>query len=692
MGQKPPKINDEMSYQNSGLYHEAGTLEFKQNSEKDANGSSIPNDRSYVLLKHKFGSLLQFIGGNVVLKAVSDLGFESKRNMFFNVGADVQWSVEHDYHEYIKGDRTHQTGKISKKQRDAAKELQRLTGEIDKEKISKIESTEGEEIPCHICEQELLSERGSNLVSRIFRTVEKYVFPNWPYPLQVIEKWIDFLVVPFISSRSNLSMSGGKGCDSPYCKNGKIKSPKTSLDAGNEAAAAAYEARKEQIADAQKRMESGGAQVIELAGDAILRVGLERNDAPTVATVDGGADATRLTTSEDRQDLMRLSSKGTPKTTIHSDPLINAGSLMVDISNKLTVISGSPGIEMHTSGKMILDGAVTTIHASQGELTLTSANKTTLKGKSILIDAKDRTGDTGVKIDSDSTMVAGLLSVTGDLALKGSLIMDGGCFCTHLTCPTERLDSGPAGSAHQVHSGATWNVVGAGEATIYDTYDKVYKAASRDIYNVLSLNILNLSEIKTLIEETYSTLMLAMPFDNNGIPTGVAYAGNYPLGVPPLQVVVWGLAGPSYGYVIPGQLLPVYNFTHIHNSPGQNHSHATTVPTMDGWGDAASARQARPTPSHVPTPARTKGMGTPPGHKHYGYACGGGGGAFVGGQDNRNKRVKDAILARNQRYGINGLDAFNGTNYVNTTPLSGNYSFNPDGTLNPLPNFTGLQC
>jgi len=689
MGQKNPKVNNEVSYQHSGLYHEAGSMQFKQNAQKDANGSLISDDRSYIKIQDKFKSIIQFIGGSLILKTFhSDIGLFSGRNLFFTAGADVQWVVEHDYHEYIKGDKTHQAGKISQRQREAAKELQKLTTEIDKEKISTIESTEGEEIACHICEQELLSERGSAVVSRIFRTVKKYVFPNWPYPLEIIEKWVNFLVVPFISSRSNLSMSGGKGCDSPYCKNGKIKSPKTSLDAGNEAAAAAYEGRKEQIADAQKRMESGGAEVVELAGDAILRVGLERNEAPTVAVVDGGADATRLTASVPAEELMRLSSKGTPKTAIHSDPLINPGSLMVDVANKFTVITGSPGIEMHTSGKCILDGAVTTIHASQGELTLTSANKTVLKGKSILIDAKDRTGDTGVRIESDYTMVAGLLSVTGDLALKGSLIMDGGLFCTHLTCPTERIDSGASGAAHQVHSSATWTVFGQGAATYYDIYDKGYKFLSRDIYNALSLNILNLSEIKTLIEEQYYSMMLKLPLDNGGIPTGLAYAGNFPYGVPPL--VVWTPVGP--GFVVPGQWLPIYNFTHLHNSPGGNHSHDTTVPTMDGWGDAPSARQARPSPSHVPTPARTKGMGTPPGHKHYGYACGGGGGAFVNGQDNRSQRVKDAILARNQNYGINSMDPYNGTNYVNTTPLSGNYSFNPDGTLNPPPNFAGLQC
>jgi hypothetical protein len=232
--------------------------------------------------------------------------------------------------------------------------------------------------------------------------------------------------------------------------------------------------------------------------------------------------------------------------------------------------------------------------------------------------------------------------------------------------------------------------MGLGAASIYDEYDKLYKTASRDIYNALSLNILNLSEIKTLIEETYSRIMLKMPFDNNGIPTGMAYAGNWPIGVPPLQVIVWGLFGPSVGYVLPGQFLPVYNFTHLHNSPGENHSHDTTIPMMDGWGDAEATRQARPNPSKVPTPPRAKGMGTPPGHKHYGYACGGGGGAFVNGQDNRSKRVKDAVLARNQRYGIDNLDAFNGKNYVDITPLSGNYSFNPDGTLNPTPDFKGL--
>jgi hypothetical protein len=68
-------------------------------------------------------------------------------------------------------------------------------------------------------------------------------------------------------------------------------------------------------------------------------------------------------------------------------------------------------------------------------------------------------------------------------------------------------------------------------------------------------------------------------------------------------------------------------------------------------------------------------MGTQPGPKSLGSltSCGGGGGAAK------------AISNRNSNYGITG-NPYNGTNYVQAEA-----TFNPDGTLNPPPNFN-LAC
>ena len=233
--------------------------------------------------------------------------------------------------------------------------------------------------------------------------------------------------------------------------------------------------------------------------------------------------------------------------------------------------------------------------------------------QNIILDAKDRSGDTGVRIESDNTIVAGLLSVTGDLALKGSLVMDGGLHCTHITAPGERVASGSTGDAHQVHSGATWNNPDTGlQASIYDAYDKAQKIITVGAYATYTLAFLRPDFIKTKCEEIYHSAMLNLVVDNTFMPTGFATAWFAAPGAPvgsPLIVV--GTAAtttgpaPVLGYVLPGQTMPVYNFTHNHNSPGNNHSHDYTSIQSSLPGNTSDTRQMSPEPSHVPTPAKT---------------------------------------------------------------------------------------
>ena len=685
------KVTNNISYHTDGLYSEAGLLEFKNNVQVDEGGSYIPDDRSYVLLQDKFHSLIQFIGGQVTLKAASDIFIGAGQNLYFSVRGDVQWNYGGDKHEYIQGNHTVQYGEQTEEKQKAAKKLQELTKSIDKTKMDTIESEEGSDMPCPVCTQKFLTDRAQQISDKAFKIVRKYL-PNFPYPLDVIQKYINMLIVPFLSTTSNASLNGGQGCGSPGCKNGKVKTAVTAIQNANDKAAKELETKQEEIKEQQKKLGTGGSQVQRYAGDVVIDVGLIPNDSPTVTTRKGekGQHVTPfgLVNAAKPQEGFRLDTTGSAEHAIHSDPLINPGSMVVNVANKLTVNGGSPGIEINTSGKLQSNAAVQTIAATEGELVLTSANRTIVKGKNVIIDAKDGSGDTGFRVDADNIMMAGKLSITGDLGLKGSLMMDGGLHCTHITCPSERLNTTPTGAAHQVHSNATWNTPLNGmQSTVLDTYDKAYKKIGRDVFNTLSLNILNLAEIKTIIEETYSTILIGIPIDNEGIPTGYAYAGWYPYGTVPLFVEgVCSYGGSVFGWVIPGQYLPVYNFPHNHGSPGDDHSHDYSVPAFDGYDNAASARAARPNPSHVPTPAKAKGMGSKPGDKSLGdiTSCGGGGAGFGG-------NVSSSRSKRNKGFNISGDGkAFNGKNYVDLTPQTGNYSFNPDGSMNPPPTFNGL--
>jgi hypothetical protein len=68
------------SQQTTSTLTEAGGLELKTNIWFDTkNGSNLPEDNSYVLLQDKYKSLVQMIGGNLVLKSNADLFLPNKK-------------------------------------------------------------------------------------------------------------------------------------------------------------------------------------------------------------------------------------------------------------------------------------------------------------------------------------------------------------------------------------------------------------------------------------------------------------------------------------------------------------------------------------------------------------------------------------------------------------------------------------
>lgn len=675
--------SSEGSRQANILASEASVQESVNLVERDPFGSIIPVDRSYWLQQDKFKNILQSNAEGITVKSPSDVGFFSGNNYYESIRGDRQSVVGGDEHHYVHGDYTEQIGKQTKKEQKAAKELQKITTAIDKKKVETIKNDEGDDYPCPICSQKVLTERAQNYVNSLFKVIRKYL-PNFPFSLDVIQKYINMLVIPFLSTTTNISLNGGEGCGSPGCEKGVIKSAQRGIQKANEEAANELKAQQEKINELQKEMGTGGTVVKSNTGDVQWTIGLEKNNAPTVTESVHTVTHFGFVNGKKPGDPLTADSKGSAKLAVHTDPLINPGSLFIDVANKTTINSGSPGFEIQTSGKTSINGATTTIAATEGELTLMSANRTFLKGKNILIDAKDRSGDSGVRIESDNTMVAGKLSVSGDLALKGSIMMDGGLYCTHLTVPSERIATSPTSDAHQCHCNANWNEPTRLQATLLDQYDKNYKRISRDIAVILTSYVKTPEYVKTLVEETYSTAMLDSIIDGMGSPTGFAPVYNYTT-FQPLDVIGVTSDGQAVkGYVVPA-LIPIYNYHHNHGSPGTGHSHDTSVPAFDGHDNAAASRAARPSPSHVPSTAKPHGMGHGAGPKSLGdtTSCGGGGGAFGSGGSGgkKYKTPKQAIADRNAGYGFSG-DPYNKTNYVNT-----DVPFNPDGTFKNPPQF-----
>jgi hypothetical protein len=645
------------------------------------------------------GSVLQYYNpttlvqnnDNILMMNSNGIHFKTPSNVFLQ-GTDLyetlmnsQRVVQNDDHRVVFGDSTDQHGKASSKQVEAAKNLQKATTAIDQKKMDTIKNTEGQEVPCPNCSQEVLTDRGYCLLDLAVSLI-RLAIPNFPYPLDILQQILDFLGIQFLTPQTVKELNGGQGCGSPGCNAGMVKSPQEPIQKANEQAANDLKSQQQQLGQYQKDMGSGGSKVIgPFMGDVSLHVGHPEamNTSPTVVLKDNGTTPFALTNKTTPQGVGYIpSTVGNCKQAIYSDPLINPGSFSLTVNQKFDLTVGSPGVTVKTSGKYEMMGSVVDVSATEGELMLRSRNKTTLAGKNVIIDGNDGSGDSGIHLNAKNVYVSGALHIQGDHAIKGHLSMDGGLTTTHITCPGERVASAPSGSPHQVHSSPTWSTPTNGfQALVYDAYDKIYKKASRDLFNLLSLNIINgMAEIKTLIEEAYHSIMIKLPIDNTTLPTGYGTTWFAPPGSPtgaPLLIVGVTKTGiPVKGFVIPGQTLPIFTFPHNHNSPGDNHSHDYTSLLSHPVGNNTTARAARPEPSNVPSPAKSTGHGSKPGHKNMGSLClpcinpfGGHG-------------------KRNAGYGLGPDDsnAFPGTNYV---PADG--KFDQYGNLTPPPSID-LNC
>jgi hypothetical protein len=683
----PTIIDNTSSKCVDGKYTEAGGYEFVTDQSLDPNGSSVPNDLSRYSLEHKLGSKIMLNGQGMAFKTPSDMGFIAGMNFFESVAGDKQSVHGGDNNIYTQGDEKKQVGPQTSKEVEASKKLQDATTEIDKKKIDTIKNTKGSKVECPVCSSELLSDKNQCLIDESMKLL-RFSIPFLPHALDIFQKFLNTLITPFKTPKKVSEYNQGKGCGSPGCENGMVSTPQEGIQKANKEAADDLKSKQAVLAQHQQDSGSGGTHTMgPFMGDVSLHVGAPgaMNEAPTVAK--SGHHVIPFGFANDQNgDGLFPTSKGSTEKAVHAPPLVNAGSLFLGVNQKFTLAVGSPGIDVHTKGKLEIKGAVTSIAASEGELNLMSANLTTLKGKNVIIDGKDGSGDSGVLIEADNVKVQGALQVTGNLGLKGSLVMDGGLHCTHITCPGERISTGPTNSANTVHLGANWNNPAAGlKATLVNARDMAMKAAGRDIADTITLNFINGAQpLMTKTIEAYDRAILAVPIDNMGMPTGYAETYFAPPGVPtgpPLLVGGYATAGPYpvefiYTYVYPGQTLPIFNFTHNHGTAGDQHSHDYTNYVGHQPSTAQAARSIAPQPNHVPVPAKPTGMGTKPGHKSMPSLCIPCINPFGGKQNN----------AINKAYNL-PTDAFGGTNFVQADA-----NFNADGTLNPAPMFNPNNC
>lgn len=676
-------IDKEKSVQSDSLLNEAGGIIFENVVLPSLNGSSLSEELSHVTVGSKFGDTINMMPHGLVFKANGDIGMQAGLGFSF-VAQHYQYVAGGDYHIYAAGDATTQHGKHNPNQIESAKKLQDLTKQVDTAKLDKMDQTQGDEYPCPTCQMKLVSYKAQHIAERAVKILSKYIFPHAAFAWETIKKYLSMLIAPLLVLTTNFAKTGGKGCGSPGCKNGKVRSVQGKIQAGNQAAADKYNELQSQIQEAQKGLGSGGTHIHSVAGDLHIRAGLTPNDSKNVVYGDHDVTPTGFSNAQGG-DGFCVSSEGNAKKSIHSEPLINPGSIMVEASNKLNFVAGSPGIDILTSGKIKKTGSTIELTATDGEAVFASNNKTFIKGKNIHLDGNDRSGDTAIILDSNNIFAKGKLSVSGDICGPGSIMIDGGLHCTHIEAPGERIETTAQGDANTCSGGTLWNHPIKRAATKSSTLDLTLKAACRDLAAVFTGYATTIPFITGLAEELYSKIMIELPLDNHTLPTGLQFQYAFDpvtsLPIHPVPVVVYLGPIPLPGHVIPCYT-PIYNFPHIHSQFENSHSHHYTGFKGHYFDNATAAMAARPNPSHVPTTAKYEGTGTKPGHKSMGDSCGGGGGMLGTGNS---PRVNQAIAARNAGYGL-PADYGNNQNYVPTTT-----NFNPDGTMNPPPAFN-LVC
>ena len=682
---EPDKNTSDKTKEKSALLSGAGGFVSSVDVKDDEFGSTVKSDNSHISAKFKDGSFWSFMPGRAIWKSIGDFCINVQRSFTINVRGDTQFVYGGDHHVLHNGDHSVQYGNPSPEHKAAAAKIAELSKKIQQAKIDKTEeAAKGEEamIPCPICKGKHLEQKAYEKAKKAAGVIQHY-FPKLNIPWDVIKKVIQYVIAPFLGISSLLSLNGGKGCGSPGCKNGKVVDPQHAINAGTKAGIAAYNEHKDEIEKNQKLLSEKGQSVIYHHGDTMIQVGIPgaQNKQDDHAKVGHKLIPTTLQDAQAAKSQGHFpNTKGSVENMAYIPPEVGVGSLHLNVNEQFTLSTGTPGVDIKSNGIVSVAGTKIDMTADTGELTISSKNKTTIAGGNVYIDAKNRSGDEGCHIDGN-TYVQGQLSVEGDIVFKGRCHAGSSLHVPHLHIPGERMQVTPCGNENQhagmpVHNGTVKK-----SANILDKLDATLKKVGRDLaWGVTGFFAdLGLAAITKKVEETYGSVMMAAPIANEGMAVGFAWMLSN-LDYTPIKVI--GPTGTVIGTVDPSVSVNVFMYPHTHYSTVDSHQHSQLIPKATYYNTEFDMRSAAPSPSKIPLPAETNGVGSAPGPKCI-SACGGGGGSFGNGKSDR---VNNAILQRNAGYGIQGLESFNG-NYVPATA-----KFTPEGDITPAPDFTMLNC
>ena len=590
-----------------------------------------------------FKHAITFFTANVFFKSTK-FDVESK--------GDITFKSENNLIYDIKGDVIDKKGKVND---EIVKAQQQLTDIMDKAlKAQKdaMKSTKGVMCPCEICAQQSLVNKKEGFLIRARDTVNKYI--KWPHMSNAIDtlfEALNFFVAPILNITNTKAELGGT-CGSKGCKDGMIESSSSKVEAGNKAAQKILEENSEKIMQLEDKF-SKSDSVLNFAGDTAINFGPPTSNKESSYVEDGTFKniSIQYKKSKNSPQLSVPSGDGDIKNKIFVAPYPGKGFLTVNVNSKFLLKTGNCGLDILSSGHAHIACGSVLLAATEGEMVVTSANQTTIKGKVVKIDADDRSGSGGVSIKSNHTRVHGALNVDGNATVNGGLSVIGNLCASHIIARSMRMQTGESSSSKTVTNAANWLAT----CQVTDTADQTVQAANCWINPGWFLQTQNI--YKTALEQFNNAFNLTML--EGPAPTGIC------------MVTVAGV--PCAGLV--------WNFKHNHGLTPCPHQHEHEAIKGDYYRTPEDWGGARTDASNIPTPASSTAMGPVPGPRGLGGACGGGGGYNVFADPN--SRASKARRNRNARYGINSDDAYGIYDFVNITPLSGNFNYDDNGDITP---------
>jgi hypothetical protein len=619
---------------------------------KDPNGG-MPDDKSYSIWQNAYKTFTKIIKGNWIANATEDVIINAGNDVYISCHNKQETTTGGSAH-YNKGTKVQIHGEMSQKDNDLVSKHNQLLQQVNTKAKEAIQNAEPEMVRCSNCAQKRLVDDKSDNWTTILNAIQRVV-NNIPFlrgPFSAIKWLISKIYAVIPGEKTNLGLNNGKGCG-PGCENGMRKGLANKFAAGEAAI-------KTEMDNISKEMDALAVQLSPMSDHADVKkdnyaiiVGDPKNvakDAPYIKHDKIHHEYPLNLRPSTLPNALRSTTEGAaPKVTHHPPVPSTYGNFLISVANNFKINAGASGVDILSIGEIAIKGGSVHINGSQGEVSLTSSNVTTIGGGNVVISANNKSGDTGVFVDSKHTFVRGAFNVSGDTALLGSLTVDGAVNAPHLICPSMAAPT-TQGSADSFSSNAAaWWPLAA-----------PLKAANIALktlnYGFEPSKLMTPVGLMDMAVEFIAQLRVLAPVDGvTGQAFGWAFVPIPFVGVVPCPVICSPFSVPFVG--------GVFNFPHVHDTTVGSHRHEVDVPAGSYYKRLAGAGAHRTAGNPAPTMAPINTTFPRPGPASWGGGCGGGG-------------LYSKV--RNQKYGINSDDAFNGGNFVTTTAVR-----NPDGSLYP---------